>query len=151
MLRRLLDFLPLLGALLLALLCGYLLGRLVTLKVSLPAAPIAVRDLSRPLVPTVRIDGVSGGNVEGVIVGGARLVIGEEIIVPDGSGAFRVPAAQFCTRLVTVAAPEGTRFVASKRGKKYYLVDSPQAAGLSPGNLVFFKTAEEAEAKGYRR
>lgn len=151
MLRRLFDLLPLLGALLLALLCGYLLGRLAMLRITLPASPVAVRDLGRGTVPTVRIDGVKNGNVAGTILGGARLAVGETIVVPDGSGAFRIPSSQLCTNIVSLSVPEGAQFVASRRGKKYYSVNSPAAAGLSPANLVFFKTAAEAEAAGFRK
>lgn len=47
------------------------------------------------------------------------------------------------------AAPaEG--FVASKDGKKYYAADSAQGKKIKEENRVSFKTAEEAEAAGYK-
>ena len=46
---------------------------------------------------------------------------------------------------------ESTRYVASTRGKKYYVAGSPAAQRLSPKNLIFFTSAQEAEAAGFRR
>lgn len=40
-------------------------------------------------------------------------------------------------------------FVASNKGKKYYPTNCSGAKSLSPTNLVYFQTKEEAEAKGY--
>jgi len=39
--------------------------------------------------------------------------------------------------------------LASSRGKKYYPVDCPAANNIKNENRVYFKTASEAEAKGY--
>jgi hypothetical protein len=39
-------------------------------------------------------------------------------------------------------------YVASSRGKKYYPVDCPAASGLSKKNLVYYKTAFDAEKAG---
>jgi micrococcal nuclease len=46
--------------------------------------------------------------------------------------------------------PSATRFVASSRGQVYYPVGCDAWHELSPGNLLFFQSAEEAEARGYR-
>lgn len=40
-------------------------------------------------------------------------------------------------------------YLASSRGKKYYPVDCPSAANIKASNRVYFKTASEAEQKGY--
>jgi len=144
------ELLPILGVIALALVCGYLLGRLVTTQ-SLPRAPIIIRASQSSLVPTVRIDGVRNGNLEGVALGGARFVMDGEPIVVDGSGSFRVPAGPFLTNMVTVTVPDGMQFVASRRGKKYYSVTSAQAAALAPANRIYFRTAEEAERAGYQK
>jgi len=40
-------------------------------------------------------------------------------------------------------------YLASSRGKKYYPVDCPAANNIKNENRVYFKTASEAEAKGY--
>lgn len=46
--------------------------------------------------------------------------------------------------------PAGS-FVASKKGKKYYPTNCPAAKNLSQTNVIYFKDAAEAEAKGYTK
>jgi hypothetical protein len=41
------------------------------------------------------------------------------------------------------------RFVASRRGKRYYPVSSREGERLVPENRLYFRTAEEAERAGY--
>lgn len=146
-----LDLAPFAGALLLAFVCGYLLGRLITERRTLVSAPMQMRDLSRPLVPTVRVEGVVNGQLKGALFGEARFFLGGKQIVPDQSGSFVVPAGSLLTNTIEITVPEGMRFVASRRGKKYYPVDSASASNLAPANRVYFKTAEEAEGAGYKR
>ncbi|MDD4286909.1 MAG: hypothetical protein PHO20_01130 [Candidatus Peribacteraceae bacterium] len=146
-----LDLAPFLGAILLALVCGYLLGRLVTERGALVPPPMAMRDASRPLVPTVHLDGVYNGSLRGSMIGSARIFLDGQQVVPDQSGAFLIPAGSLLTNNIEITVPEGMRFVASRRGKKYYPVDSASASALSPANRVYFSTAEEAVGAGYRR
>ncbi|MFH1444064.1 MAG: hypothetical protein ABIG34_01590 [Candidatus Peregrinibacteria bacterium] len=146
-----LDLAPFVGAILLALVCGYLLGRLITERHALPASPMVMRDLSRPLIPTVHLDGVYNGSLKGSMLGEARLFLGTTQILPDGSGAFLVPAGTLLTNQIEITIPAGMRYVASRRGQKYYPVDSASASALSPTNRIYFRTAEEAEGAGYRR
>lgn len=40
-------------------------------------------------------------------------------------------------------------YLASSRGKKYYPIDCPAAQNIKESNRVYFKTAGEAETKGY--
>jgi hypothetical protein len=42
-------------------------------------------------------------------------------------------------------------YVASKRGKKYYDINSKSAQTLSEKNKIYFKTKEEAEESGYTK
>lgn len=46
---------------------------------------------------------------------------------------------------------EGARFVASTRGRTYYLTSCSAAARLAPANRIYFRTVEEAEGAGLRR
>lgn len=48
-----------------------------------------------------------------------------------------------------VGAPPGARFVASSRGQVFYPVDCSAWRDLSRRNLVFFRSAREAESRGY--
>lgn len=40
-------------------------------------------------------------------------------------------------------------YLASSRGKKYYPIDCPAAQNIKEANRIYFKTAGEAETKGY--
>ncbi len=53
--------------------------------------------------------------------------------------------------VIEVFVPAGMQFVASRKGKKYYAVDSAGGEKLTPENRVYFRTAAEAEAAGYQR
>ncbi|MFH0851887.1 MAG: hypothetical protein V1876_04030, partial [Candidatus Peregrinibacteria bacterium] len=146
-----LDLAPFVGALLLALVCGYLLGRLITERSALVRTPMEMRDLSRPLIPTVHLTGVVNGSLRGTMPGDVRLFIESTQVVPDQSGAFLVPAGGLLTNKIEITVPEGMHFVASRRGQKYYPVESASASNLAPANRIYFSTAEEAERAGYRR
>lgn len=105
---------------------------------------------TRSLIPTVLITGIENGELIGEIRGDVRLFLGNRQIIPNGSGAFRVPAGELKTDVRTIPVPEGMRFVASKKGKRYYPVHAKQAEGLAPKNRIYFETVEEAKAAGYR-
>ena len=105
---------------------------------------------TRSLLPTVLIMGIENGELVGEIRGDVRLFLGDRQIIPNGSGAFRVPAGELKNDVRTIQLPEGMHFVASKKGKRYYSVHSKQAEGLAPKNRIYFRTEEEAKAAGYR-
>ena len=88
----------------------------------------------------------------GVVITGGANAIGAALVDPsrsiqpniaqnNGSGSLIVQDTQ------TNTAGDGL-YVASSRGKKYYPVDCPAAAGLSKKNLVYYKTAMDAEKAG---
>ena len=53
--------------------------------------------------------------------------------------------------VIEVRVPAGMQFVASRKGKKYYAVDSAGGERIVPKNRVYFETAQEAESAGYVR
>lgn len=40
-------------------------------------------------------------------------------------------------------------YLASSRGKKYYPVDCPASGNIKEANRIYFKTAQDAESRGY--
>jgi hypothetical protein len=148
--RSFLELLPFLGSLLLAIVFGYLVGRIVDVQLSLPDTPIVLRESTRPQVPVVRIKGVRDGTIQGTITGEARLFLGEEYVIQDASGAFAHPADLFFMHVVSILIPEGMQFVASKRGTYYYPVSSKEAERLVPENRLYFRTEQEAKNAGYK-
>ncbi|PIR53826.1 hypothetical protein COU75_04020 [Candidatus Peregrinibacteria bacterium CG10_big_fil_rev_8_21_14_0_10_42_8] len=133
----------LISAFTLSLSAGYLSGRTI---VSNPAGIIIQAD-TRPLVPTIHIEGVRNGLLHGSIKGNARMTIGKTVFTE--SGIFAIDAADVFVNTVHVIIPDGMQFVASKRGKKYYPVFSTSANRMALKNRLYFRTAEEAESAGY--
>lgn len=58
-------------------------------------------------------------------------------------------AAAGTAHVISAPAEEG-RYVGSSRGNTYYKAGCAGAQKLSPANKFYFKTKEEAEARGYR-
>lgn len=131
-----------------SLLLGTLFGAIFT-ATHRPSSSITLHPDVRPTIPVIRINGIEDGKITGSIHGNARLFLGDVMPIPDGSGAFRIPAGNLFRDTVTVRVPAGMRFVASRRGKKYYPVRSANAAKLAPANRVYFADAESALRAGY--
>lgn len=138
------------AALILAITCNFALGSLAAKKFTGNVPPLSVVQDVREPAPTVRIDGVRNGNLEGVILGDARLLVGTVPVLPQESGNFAVNASSVLVNHVSVSVPVGMHFVASKKGKYYYAVTSAKGSTLSPGNRVYFSTEAAAQAAGYR-
>ncbi len=132
----------------LALLLGGLLGRIIRIT-SEPVPSIMFRDDHRSLIPVVRVTGVEDGSIIGSAQGEVRVFFGDRVVIPDASGSFRVPAGDLLREVTTVRVPAGMRFVASKRGKKFYPVTSASAAKLAPQNRVYFPDEASAERAGF--
>ncbi len=105
---------------------------------------------ARPRVCTVEVDGMRDGSIAGRITGSGRVFIGTTQAIPNASGSFLVAAGDFLTNRITITIPPGMKFVASKRGTKYYALQSSQAKSIAPANRVYFATPAEAEAAGFR-
>jgi len=86
--------------------------------------------------------------LHGEIIGSARVSIGKHVLTQ--SGVFALDAGPILYNQIAVQVPEGARFVASKRGSKYYAVDSAGGSNLAPANRIYFSSKEEAESAGYR-
>ena len=119
----------------------------------IPAA--SARSLSlvsdtRPPVCTVVLEGVRDGRISGYVRGDVRLFIGDNLALPNSSGAFLVAAGVLKTDVRTIDMPSGARFVASKKGKRFYPVGSAQGQGLAPANRMYFSSEDEARAAGFR-
>ena len=135
---------------LLLLLTGYMLGIFV-LKIEAAHSPAPIQvlesDVNEP-VPVVRLNEINNGAMVGSIDAGARLVIADQIVTPNDEGRFRIPAGSFLVNVINVQVPERTKFVASKRGKKYYAIEDNGWRKLK-SELVFFQSREEAINAGY--
>jgi len=97
----------------------------------------------------VHIDEINRGSIVGTVGTGARLIIGDEPILPSPDRSFSVSASKFLVNIVDIKVPRDTKFVASKRGRKYYPIESSKWKSLK-SELLFFRSREEAEAIGYR-
>lgn len=114
-----------------------------------PPITVLREDVHEP-VPVIHMREINDGAIVGTIDQRARLVLGEDIVVPKEDGSFRIDAKKFLVNVVDVKIPHGVLFVASSRGKNYYPVDSSAGKKLAPRNRIYFRSAAEAEAMGYK-
>jgi len=131
---------------------GYSLGTfgLAVERVSAPPAiTVLMEDVHEPL-PVVRVREINNGAITGTVDQGARLVLGEDLVLPKEDGSFRIDAKAFLVNVIDIKIPHGVLFVASSRGKNYYPVDSSAGERLAPQNRIYFRSAAEAEAMGYK-
>lgn len=145
------SLLPLVGALLLAGVLGYVIGRTVAVRtvVSLSSTEV-IEETSIP-EPTVVLEGVQNGKVVGSMKGEVRMWVGEKQVIPNEEGHFAVDPGPLLVNTINILVPDGMRFVASSRGKKFYPVLASEAHRIVPENRVYFEQAEEAEKAGYSR
>lgn len=112
--------------------------------------PVVLADDAPADAAAVVLDGFRDGALRGRATGTVRLFVRDEAVAIDGSGAFAVVHPAFRVEEVTVPVPPGMRFVASRRGKKYYEVDSAAGENIAPENRVYFPDAASAAAAGFR-
>lgn len=136
---------------LLTLVCGLLVGSVLTAWVHAP--PPALELLADPGtdVPVLKIDGIRNGALVGVAMGDMRLFAGGKPVQVTASGTFAIGDTRVLTNIVTVRPPAGMQFVASKRGKKYYPLTSSQAGTIVAENRIYFPDAQSAQRAGYTR
>jgi hypothetical protein len=140
------------GALILALIFGYLAGRITTVRFSIAGIPpVFLRENTQHSVPTVHITGLQNGNIVGSMEGDVRMWLGDTQILSEEDGTFAVAPGPLLVNTISVLIPDGMKFVASKRGKKYYTVSEAGGQRIVPGNRLYFETAEKAESAGYIR
>lgn len=140
------------AAFVLTLACGFLTGSAFTAwSVRTPPAPVIVQDDIPGGMPVVSIEGIRNGRLVGSAAGGVRLSAGGRPVSIGSGGAFAVSDRKVLTNVVTVQVPEGMRYLASSRGKKYYPVDSSSAQNIVSGNRIYFPDEASALRAGYVR
>lgn len=78
----------------------------------------------------------------------ARIIIPEGEITVLKEEVARLNMESLLPMMKKLPAPEWAQFVASKRGKKYWPLDAPQAFTLSVRNRVFYASEEDARLAG---
>jgi len=78
----------------------------------------------------------------------ARIIIPESEITVLHNQVSYINMESLLPMMKTLPAPGWAQFVASKRGKKYWPLDSPEAFLLSIRNRVFYSSEEEARLAG---
>ncbi|MBI5794426.1 hypothetical protein HZA87_05115 [Candidatus Uhrbacteria bacterium] len=116
----------------------------------IPSPPLMLRDDTRPHVAVVRLGGLRDSSLRGTLSGEVRLFAGDTLILPDGSGSFRITDRNFLTNVITIKAPSGMQFVASKRGRTYYAIGSSGGESIVPANRIYFPDSASAQKAGYK-
>lgn len=128
---------------------GGLLGLAHAFAFQTDSRPPTVLHRSGSTVAAVSVESFRDGALRGTAAGPVRLFFGDVPVdvSPDGRFAAAVPA--FRIEEVSVVVPQGMRFVASKKGKKYYPVESAGGERIVPGNRIYFADTASAEAAGF--
>lgn len=138
-------------AIMLSFLVGALGGSIAMLRARIHAdVPMTVADTPSDKASVV-LEGFRDGALRGRAAGTVRLFAQEEAVAIDARGSFAIVHPAFRIEEVTVPVPPGMRFVASKRGSKYYAVDSAGGSNIVPENRVYFPDAASAEAAGFHK
>lgn len=132
---------------------GGLTGSIATAWLSASDVPLQIVDdtSSGGDVSVVHIDGIRNGALVGTVSGEVRLVGGENFVDVAADGTFTIKDTKILTNVIQIQVPEGMHFVASKRGKKYYPVNSASAQNLSLENRIYFPDEQSAQKAGYSR
>lgn len=140
----------LVASVLLAFGCGALSGLVVAFAHDAGAHPPVIVRGSGSVAAAVTLDGFRDGALRGRAAGVRIFAQGEAVdVAPDGSFAIVHPS--FRIEEVSIPVPEGMAFVASKKGKKYYAVDSAAGERIAPQNRLYFRTEVAAKAAGFVR
>lgn len=128
---------------------GVLVGLVCSLAVR--EVPVAVRSGSGATVVAVTFDGFRDGLLRGRSAGPIRLFAGDEAVEVAADGSFAFDHPGFHIEEVTVPVPAGMKFVASRKGKKYYSVISAAGERIAPANRVYFPDEASARAAGFSK
>ena len=135
----------------LLLLSGYLGGRMDWLSAQAIQHPIRLESFLPDQQPTVHLDRIIDGQLTGSIRGNVQLFVQNTTVTAANDGTFTADPTPFLVNYQTVLVPKGARYVASKRGSKYYDVHSKAGQKLKPTNRIYFESHQAAEAAGYRK
>jgi hypothetical protein len=110
-------------------------------------------EISEKKTPVLRFSQIENGKIFGKIESGeVRIFVkNKESFILNNSefSEFSMDIREILPMLKEIPHPKNTKFVASKRGKKFYPLDSPRAFLVTPKNRIFFVSKEEAEKKGF--
>lgn len=127
---------------------GYLIGRMTTVLLA-PAAPIIVSELTGSTIPVVELFHIEDGFLLGHAEGDVRIFFQDKQILVESGGSLRIPAGPLFTHVITIDVPPDMRFVASKKGRKYYPLASRSGQNIAIENRIYFPDDASAEAAGY--
>lgn len=133
----------------LALGVGLLSGAVFGVFLVTDGSPPVVFAASGSSVATIVMEGFRDGALRGQAEGELRLYARDEPVDIGPDGRFSIVQPWFRIEDVTVPVPPGMRFVASKKGKKYYAVDSASGERIAPQNRVYFPDEPTAQAAGF--
>ncbi len=135
----------------LSVLSGYIFGRIIEYTERIKEEPpIEVQEYEHDQMPLVRFLEFSDNILAGEIIDtNVVLMVRDKLVEIDENNRFEIDVSSI-ENLIEIVIPKGMNFVASKKGKKFYPVDSAQGKKIKPSNRIYFKTATEALSKGYK-
>lgn len=98
-----------------------------------------------------RLSVINNTNLDSVNKGGVVVLSQQEGIQNTTSRTFSTTTDTGEVNNSTINTSQEGAFVASRSGKKYYPSNCGSANRIKPENRVYFKTSNEAEARGLTR
>lgn len=135
-------------------------GRLsVQYQLKKQVPPIEFVEEINPKIPLVEIMKLEGKILKGKInKSEIRITNGRTTAVPDQDNNFElklddenIVAEQKMPKVVDEGVPSWAKFVASKRGKYFYVIDEKSLKKLKKENHRYFSTEEAAMRAGYQK
>ena len=102
-------------------------------------------------LPTLELTKIENGILIGKTNQQVRMISLENNQIISAENDFKIDITPLLPRLQIIPHPDDMQYVASKRGKYYWPLDSIEAHQIKWSNRVFFKNNGEAEASGYSK
>lgn len=101
-------------------------------------------------IPVLSFQKIENGILSGKIYSGeARIIFPKEELHVIKNEEFQLSVLEILPMLKKIPSPENAKFVASKRGKKFYALDNPKAFLITAKNRIFFSSREDAIENGF--
>lgn len=123
------------------------------MSINKQSLPILSENIQSSTVPVLSLEDIENGILAiSTNTNNIRISIPNgEIITPHSKDTIHVDIQSILPMLKTLPAPDGMKFVASKRGKTYWSLDAPQAFLISAKNRVFYPNAQQAQEDGKKK
>lgn len=142
------------GFILLGIFCtGIFIGMIAekTMQSEVKSSEFIQKEFSEKKTPVLSLTTIENGMLLGEILqGNIRLMIQENEVNILPEGKFTIDILPIFPMAKILPHPDGAKFVASKRGKNFWALDTPNAFLISAKNRKFFTSSQDAIDQGFK-